>query len=50
MTYDEFRRALLVEQFAHPVPEWHPSVDDLITAAARNRLLDEHSGHQRVAS
>lgn len=41
MTFTEFRQQLLIEQFAQPVPEWHPSREQ-ITAAEQRIDLTEH--------
>lgn len=41
MTWDEFRRALILEQHAHPVPEWQPTAKHRIAAAERVRLIED---------
>lgn len=43
---EELRAALLTEQFASPVPEWHASVDELAAQQARVREI-ESSGQGR---
>lgn len=49
MTFTEFRQQLLIEQFAQPVPEWHPSREQ--QAAADQRIdLTEHRATGLVAA
>jgi hypothetical protein len=41
VTFTEFCRALTVERFAVPVPEWRPSLDHRIAGWERVRLIDQ---------
>lgn len=41
MTAEQFRRSLLIEQYAYPVAEWHPTAGYRIAAAERVRLVED---------
>lgn len=51
MIPDEFRRALVREQYSQPVRQWHPTVDDLIAAGERVERLDtaDHEDKRQTA-
>lgn len=50
MTPSEFRAQLLIEQFAYPTPEWHPSTQEQAAAERRAALADEGDKRLVVAS
>lgn len=50
MTYDEFRLALLVEQFGQPTPEWHPTQQQRAASDRRTEVVDDALHEQRAAS
>lgn len=41
MSFEEFCRALTVERFAVPVPEWRPSLEHRIAGWERVRLVEQ---------
>jgi hypothetical protein len=51
MTFDEFSRQLVLERFAAPTPEWHPTARYRLAAAERLRLIEDSLyEHQEKAS